>query len=187
MERCSPGKALSARQEPHMTALDLRSPTVMSCGEIARWAQIGKNSVPGLVEAFGIREITGNKQFRKYLVTDVLMNILDTPGRTPAERVFLLVPLLTASQVAALIGMSESAVSARARTMQQNFPAPIQVSAAGDSNPRGRRWIHAQVHAYLMGLPDPLVAMRQAAKAAVTPDASNVFAQLVPGNATGSR
>ena len=187
MGRCSFNTALSTRQGIHITALDLQSPTAMSGSEVARWAQIGKNAVPGFVKAFGIREITGNRQFRKYPVSDVLTNILGTAGGVPADRVLLLVPLLTVTQLAALTGMSESAISARARAMRPDFPVPVQISGSAENNPRGRRWIHAQVNAYLMGLPDPLVAMRKAAGEAGMPAASNVFAQLRPGNAKGSR
>ena len=171
---------------PLSKVIDLESPTVMTGADIARWAQIGKNAVPGFVSAFGIRETTGHMQFRKYLVTDVLMRVLQVHPSTEAERLLLFVPLLTVAQVAALSGMSESAISARARAGDTNFPAPVQISTTADAAPRGRRWVHAQVHAHLAGDPDPLVAMRKAAKKFQTPDASNVFAQLVPRNARGS-
>lgn len=171
----------------------LRTPGVMTTGEFAAWAQIGKNAVPHLMTRFGIHEITGNAKNHRYPVHDVLRKILGVTPRTPEELESLLIPLQKASWVSQVTGLSVSAISAGACEKRGALPSPLELSATGpDQAPaRGRRWIPAQIAAHLRGDPIPFLASRTPARKApskrVSPPARNVFAAICGSNDEVSR
>lgn len=176
---------------PH--PITLRTPGVMTTGEFAAWAQVGKNAVPHLMTRFGIREITGNAKNHRYPVHDVLRKILGFTPRSMEDLESLLVPLQKVSWVSQMTGLSVSAISAGACEKRGALPSPLELNATGpDQAPaRGRRWIPSQIAAHLRGDPIPFLASQPPARKApskpVPTSARNVFAAICGSNAEVSR
>jgi hypothetical protein len=166
----------------------LKSLLVMSASEIADWAQVGKNTVPQIINRFNIREVTGHGKHRRYRTRDVLQRIAGVRPSTHEEVTLLLKPLQHAAWVSAVLGISVSALSANMRNGKSAIPAAIQLSETADTQqaPRGRRWVPAQIEIYLDDLADPFSKSRQRKSAASTRVSSNVFSEICAGNAARS-
>lgn len=171
----------------------LKTPGVMTTGEFAAWAQVGKNAVPHLMTRFGIREITGNAKNHRFPVHDVFRKVLGVTPQTPEDLERLLMPLQKVSWVSQMTGLSVSAISAGACEKRGALPFPIELTVTGqDQAPaRGRRWIPAQIEAHLRGDPIPFLALptpdRKAPQKRVQEPACNVFAAICGANAEVSR
>lgn len=166
----------------------LRSPAVMSAGELALWAQIGRNSIPRLVADHGIRELTGQQRHQRYAVTDVLCNLLKVTLKGPTDFSNLLVPLQTTEWVINLTGMSRSTLSERARLGHLPFRAiDLFRRTSHQAAPRGRRWIASQVMAHLTGTSIPYMERHTAHSRASRMPVGNGFAALWPWNSEETR
>ncbi|WP_372921561.1 hypothetical protein [Roseovarius sp.] len=174
-------------------SISLKTPGVMSTAELAKWAQVGKNTVPRLVARFGLREITQFSKNHRFPVHDVLRKVLGVTPETPEDLERLLTPLQKVSWVSQTTGMSVSAISASVCEKRGPLPYPVQLSVTGqDQAPaRGRRWVPAQVEAHLRGDPIPFLASQTSLPKAPSkhapPSARNVFAEICGSNAEVSR
>ena len=197
-QRPTDGTALSAvpRQTPaimkigpvSLAPVTLRSPAVMSQGELARWAQIGRNAVPRLVEQYGIREITRQQRHQRYSVTDVLARILNINPSDADEEQQLLIPLQTTDWVAQMTGRSRSTLSERARLGGLPYRAiDLFATSAAQGASRCRRWIAAQVVADLTGVPLPFLEQDQCDREPNIQPSGNGFAALWHGTAGEAR
>jgi hypothetical protein len=172
---------------------NLRTPGIMTTGELATWAQIGKNAVPMLVGRFGIRELTGNAKNRRYPARSVLRAVLGVSPATQEDMERLLIPLQKATWVAQVTGLSVSTISAAVCDKRGALPSPVELTATGpDQAPaRCRRWIPAQIEAHLQGGPIPFLAAQTSPRKTPSkraPDpADNVFAAICGSNAGVSR
>ncbi|UWQ74424.1 hypothetical protein [Leisingera sp. M658] len=170
----------------------LASTSVMSTAELAAWAQIGKNSISRLTAHFGIKELTGNAKSHRFSVHEVMRKIIGIAPRTADEMQALLKPLQKASWVSGITGMSTSAINAAICENRLLLPAPLELTRAGfgQAAPRGRRWIPAQLDAYLLGAPVPFLpqeALPDSSKSPPPTEPGNVFAAICTGNARASR
>ena len=166
----------------------LKSLLVMSASEIADWAQVGKNTVPQIIDRFKIPEVTGHGKHRRYRTRDVLQRIAGVRPSSHEEVALLLKPLQHAAWVSAVLGISVSALSANMRNGKSAIPAAIQLSETSDTQqaPRGRRWVPAYIETFLNDLADPFLKSRQRKSAASTRVNSNVFGDICAGNAARS-
>lgn len=175
------------------STLPLRTSGVMTTAELAAWAQIGKNAVPGLVSRFGIREISGHAKSQRYSVHDVMRSILGISPATPDDLERLLVPLQKATWVASVTGLSTSSINANACENRGALPAPVEltVTKVDHAAARGRRWVPAQIDAHLRGIAIPYqrrrISLKKPAAQTAHPSVRNVFAELCASNAEVSR
>lgn len=186
---CWPLDASPAAEVP---PLELGSPSVMSAAELAAWTQTGRNGIARLTAHFGIRELTGNAKNHRFSAHEVVRKITGAAPRTAAEMQELLKPLQKASWVSAVTGLSISAINAAIRGNQLLLPAPLELTRTGSEQaaPRGRRWIPAQLEAYLLGAPVPFLpqdARLDGPGSPPLPGPGNVFAAICAGNAGTSR
>ncbi|WP_417277505.1 hypothetical protein [Celeribacter sp.] len=170
----------------------LRTSSVMSTGELAAWAQLGKNSIPRLIEGFGIRELSGSAKNHRYSVHDVMRQILGVTVRHAEDLEPLLYPLQKSTWVAAYTGLSVSAINAAICEKRLTLPAPIELTHTDhrQAAARGRRWVPAQIDAYLRNEPIPFIptiTTGPAPKTASQPISRNVFAAICSDNAKVSR
>jgi hypothetical protein len=168
--------------------IELRTPGVMSAGELAVWGKIGKNAVPRLVRRFGIRELTGNAKNHRFSVHEVLKKVVGVSPQTPHDLERLLIPLQKAPWVSQITGLSESTISAGACEKRGALPLPIELTVTGKDQAaaRGRRWIPVQIEAHLRGDPIPFLAPQTPPKRSQD-HARNVFAEICGSNAEVSR
>lgn len=183
-----PAHIAAATQPRDIAPVALHSPAVMTSAELAAWAQIGKNSVSRLTAHFGIRELTGNAKNHRFSVHEVLRKIIGAAPRTAEEMQELLKPLQKASWVSAITGLSTSAINAAICENRFRLPAPLGLTCTGfeQAAPRGRRWIPAQLDAYLIGAPIPFLPQAGRSNSpGRTPEPlpGNVFAAICAGNA----
>jgi hypothetical protein len=175
-----------------LAPLELRTPAVMTTAELASWAQIGKNTVPRLVNFFGLRELSGSAKNHRFAVHDVMKKVLGVTLRGPDDLEVLLYPLQKSRWVSEYTGLSVSAINAAICENRLMLPAPIELTrtANGQAAPRSRRWIPAQIEAYLRN--DPIPFMPETTplshtKTASKPTSRNVFAAICSDNTEVSR
>lgn len=187
-----PAHISAATQPRDIAPVALLSPTVMTTTELAVWAQIGKNSVSRLTAHFGIKELTGNAKSHRFSVHEILRKIIGVAPRTSEEMQELLKPLQKASWVSAITGQSTSAINAAICENRFRFPAPLELTRTGleQAAPRGRRWIPAQLDAYLIDAPIPFLPQAERSNSSgrnPEPLPGNVFAAICADNAESSR
>lgn len=175
-----------------LTPIVLRTSAVMSTAELAAWAQIGKNSVPRLTIGFGIRELSGSAKNHRYSVHEVMRKILGVTARNAEDLEALLYPLQKSTWVSEYTGLSVSAINASICEKRLTLPAPVELTQTGHGQAaaRGRRWIPAQIDAYLRNDPIPfmpVMASVQATQTAPKTASRNVFAAMCSDNAKVSR
>lgn len=175
-----------------LTPIALRTSAVMSTAELAAWAQIGKNSVPRLTAGFDIRELSGHAKNHRYSVHDVMQKILGVAVRNAESMETLLYPLQKSTWVSEYTGLSVSAINAAICEERLTLPAPVELTQTGHGQAaaRGRRWIPAQIDAYLRNdtIPFiPAIAAVPATNTASKTASRNVFAAICSDNAEVSR
>lgn len=143
--------------------INLRTPGVMTATELAAWAKVGKNTVPRLVQHFGLRAVTGHAKNRRYSVLEITRKLLEVTPESPDDLDLLLAPLQKASWVSAVTGLSVSAINAAVCEKRGDLPA--------------------QIEAHLRGDPIPFLPCAAPVKIVTTPRPSNVFEQIVASNA----
>ena len=173
--------------------ITLRTPGVMSVSELAAWAQVGKNTVPRLVQHFGIRAVTGHARNRRYSVGEIMRKILGVTLESADDIELLLPPLQRASWVSSVTGLSVSAINAAVCEKRGGLPAPVELTETtpDQAAARGRRWIPVQIEAHLRGEQIPFVVSSTpcwSAPSKRAPDAAcNIFAAICGSNAEMSR
>lgn len=171
----------------------LKTPGIMSSAELAAWAQVGKNTIAQVVALFHVRELTGNAKNHRYSTSDVFRRLLGVTPTTPEEFATLLIPLQKVSWVSQMTGISVSTISAAACGKRGGLPLPVELTVTGPNQApaRSRRWIPAQVEAYLRGEPIPFLAnnftVQNAPVQLLRNPSRNVFAAICATNAEVSR
>lgn len=164
--------------------VELRSSTVMSSSELCDWLQVGKNALPRIVRHYQIPEITGSSRAHRYGLNVVVKRILGVQMGPDSNLPLLLCPLQKVRWVADYTGMSESAINDALRQNRLHLPAPIALVSpvqGREVQPRRRRWIPAQVEAYVAGMPLPFLAeqLHEPSQSVRPAEASrNVFAAI---------
>lgn len=172
-----------------LEAVELRSPTVMSSSELCDWLQVGKNALPGIARHYQIPELTGSSRSHRYGLNVVMKQILGIRIGPDSNLPLLLCPLQRVGWLAAYTGMSESAISDALRQNRLQLPAPIVLASpvkGRDVQPRRRRWIPAQVEAYVAGMQLPFLAEKshKPSQPVSSAEAShNVFAAICTSSA----
>lgn len=158
--------------------LKLQTTNIFTRNELKIWASVSDNTLSKLVDQVSLRQLHVGSR-RRFLMLDVFRSLLGLVPQDPADIALLMKPLQTSKWVADVTGISLSALSRHARgtTTIELFPAPLQLSQGGSTEPRGRRWIAASIEAWLAGQPDPCIAMSVAAF-----DPCNVFGQIASRN-----
>ncbi len=165
----------------------------MTSGELAQWAQVGKNSIKQMTQRFGIRELTGNGHNHRYSVYEIFLKIIGAPLTAPDEQEILLKPLQKTAWLSKTIGLGVSAINTAICEERLTFPNPIELtrSQPGRAAPRGRRWVPAQIEAYLRDDPIPFIkppiALKKPVKSQVSDPPCNVFSAICTDNAEASR
>lgn len=173
-------------------AVELRSPTVMSSTELCDWLQVGKNALPSIARHYQLPELTGSSRSHRYGLNVVMKQILGVRIGPDSNLPLLLCPLQNVRWVADYTGMSVSAISDATRQNRLHLPAPIVLVSpvkGRDVQPRRRRWIPAQVAAYVAGMPLPFLAEKSLKPSlpSHSDEASrNVFAAICTSSAGSS-
>lgn len=173
---------------PPLDPIELRFPVVMTTAELAAWCQIGKNNVPHIVSYFGLNELSGAAKNHRFSVHEVMRKIIGVTPLGDAEIKALLYPLQKATWVSERTGLGVSSINAAICENRLLLPAPIEVSRTrpGRISARGRRWIPAQIEAYIRCDPIPFRAEqtpRPAPKPRSKPTFRNAFEAICSDNA----
>tara|TARA_R110002072_G_scaffold10478_1_gene48654 strand:+ start:12581 stop:13138 length:558 start_codon:yes stop_codon:yes gene_type:complete len=173
---------------PPLDPIELRFPVVMSTAELAAWCQIGKNTVPHIVSYFGLNELSGAAKNHRFGVHEVMRKIIGVTPLGDAEIKALLYPLQKAPWVSERTGLGVSSINAAISENRLLLPSPIEVTRThlGRNAARGRRWIPAQIEAYIRCDPIPFQterAPRPASKSRSKPTCRNAFEAICSDNA----
>ena len=176
---------------PPIDPIELRFSVVMTTAELAAWCQVGKNTVPHIITHFGLKELTGAAKNHRFSLHDVMRKIIGVTALGDPEIKALLYPLQKANWVSERTGLGVSSINAAICENRLLLPAPIEVTRRhpGRTAARGRRWIPAQIEAYIRSDPIPFQAERaprQASKARPKPTFGNAFEAICSDNATAS-
>ncbi|WP_271881329.1 hypothetical protein [Phaeobacter italicus] len=162
--------------------------------ELAEWLGVSRNSVAGIAERFGIREIEN-----LFPEADVWRKILGIDPRHEEDRVLLRRPLRDGTWFARQTGIPQSTIRAKIREGTLEYPHGVQLSEESEAGgaPRSRRWIACVIEALADGKTAPAFSPAVSVK---TPSALgkdgggeaaqapglNVFAQILHRNADGA-
>ena len=175
---------------PLVAPLELQTNGVMTTSELKAWAGIGDETLKKLEAGLGLRPMPSRGGAFRYPLVPVFRQVLGLDPGSPEDVRLLLKPLKTVSWVSRVTGHGVSTLGRHARGVApiKGFPMPVQLSggAADDGDPRGRRWLPAQIEAALCGEPDPFGHLRTEAPALAArparPSARNVFEDIVAGS-----
>ena len=175
-----------------LTPIMLRTSAVMTTAELAAWAQLGKNSVPRLTASFGIRELSGSAKNHRYSVHEVMRKVLGVTAGHSEDLEPLLYPLQKSTWVSEYTGLSVSAINAAICENRLILPAPVELTTTGHGQAaaRGRRWVPAQIDAYLRNEPNPFMpamASGPANQTASQTASRNAVSAICSNNAKVSR
>ena len=147
---------------PPLDPIELRFPVVMTTAELAAWCQVGKNTVPYIVSYFRLNELSGAAKNHRFSVHEVMRKIIGVTPLGDPEIKALLYPLQKASWVSERTGLGVSSINAAICENRLLMPAPIAVTPTqpGRTAARGRRWLPAQIEAYVRCDPIPFQAER---------------------------
>lgn len=176
---------------PPLDPIELRFPVVMTTAELAAWCQIGKNTVPHIITHFGLKELSGAAKNHRFGLHEVMHKIIGVTPLGHAEIKALLYPLQKATWVSQRSGLSVSSINAAVCENRLLMPAPIEVTPTqpGRTAARGRRWLPAQIEAYIRCDPIPFQAEqapRPASKSQQNPTFGNAFEAICSDNAAAS-
>lgn len=173
---------------PPLDPVELRFPVVMTSAELAAWCQVGKNTVPHIITHYGLKELSGAAKNHRFAVHEVMRKIIGVTPHGDAEVKVLLYPLQKAPWVSERTGLGVSSINAAICENRLLLPAPIEVTPTqpGRTAARGRRWIPAQIEAYIRCDPIPFQterAPRPASKSRSKPTFRNAFEAICSDNA----
>jgi len=173
---------------PPLDPIELRFPIVMTTAELAAWCQVGKNTVPYIISYFGLKELSGAAKNHRFGVHEIMRKIIGVTPFGDAEIKALLYPLQKAPWVSERTGLSVSSINAAICENRLLLPAPIEVTSTqtGRTAARGRRWLPAQIEAYIRSDPIPFQAKRAPRpdpKSRSKPTFRNAFEAICSDNA----
>ena len=176
---------------PPLDPIELRFPVVMTTAELAAWCQVGKNTIPHIITHFRLKELSGAAKNHRFGVHEVMRKIVGVTPLGDAEIKALLYPLQKAPWVSERTGLGVSSINAAICENRLLLPAPIEVTRThlGRNAARGRRWIPAQIEAYIRCDPIPFQAKqtpRPASKSRSKPTFGNAFEAICSDNAEAS-
>jgi len=176
---------------PPLDPIELRFPVVMTSAELSAWCQIGKNTVPHIVSYFGLNELSGAAKNHRFGVHEVMRKIIGVTPLGDAEIKAFLYPLQKATWVSERTGLGVSSINAAICENRLLLPAPIEVTPTqpGRTAARGRRWVPAQIEAYIRNDPIPFQTERvprPASKSRLKPTFRNAFEAICSDNAAAS-
>ena len=169
-----------------------RAASVMTTAELAEWCGLGKNSIPRLIDFFGIRELSRSAKNHKFSTYEVMRKVLGVTPDNADDMAMLLYPLQKSAWVSEQTGLSVSGINAAICEKRLQMPSPVELTRTNPTQAaaRSRRWIPAQIDAYLKNDPIPFVT-------ALTPcldpkpqqetTSRNAFAAIFSDNAKVSR
>ncbi|MEQ5829450.1 hypothetical protein J3456_19080 [Sulfitobacter sp. NFXS29] len=173
---------------PPLDPIELRFPVVMTNAEMAAWCQVGKNTVPHIVRYFGLNELSGAAKNHRFGLHEVMGKIINVTPPDDAEIKVLLYPLQKVTWVSERTGLSVSSINAAVCENRLLLPAPIEVTPTqpGRTAARGRRWVPAQIEAYIRNDPIPFQVApepRPVPKSRSKPTFRNAFEAICSDNA----